>query len=81
MWDSMSELIAKIDSKGRVVIPESFREGLGQTVVVKKIQEGVLLRPAKSKTKRLERILDSKPRRTGRPENPRPEEMKRIWNE
>lgn len=77
----MSELIAKIDSKGRVVIPEGLREDLGGVVVVKKTEEGILLRPAKGKTNKLEKILDSKPRRTGKPENPKPEEMKKIWNE
>ena len=77
----MSELIAKIDSKGRLVIPESLREDLGQVVVVKKTEEGILLRSTKGKTSNLEIILDSKPRRTGKPENPKPEEMKRVWNE
>jgi AbrB family looped-hinge helix DNA binding protein len=77
----MSELIAKVDSKGRVVIPEGLREDLGQVVVVKKTDEGILLRPVKGKPNNLERILDFEPRRTARPENPRPEEMKKIWNE
>ncbi len=77
----MSELIARIDSKGRLVIPEGLRENLGQVVVVKKTEEGILLRPTKGKVNRLQRILDSEPRRTGKPENPRPEKMKRIWNE
>jgi len=77
----MSELIAKIDSKGRLVIPEGLRENLGKVVVVKKIEEGILLRPAKGRVDRLQVILSSEPRRTGKPENPRPEKMKQIWNE
>ena len=77
----MSELIAKIDSKGRLVIPEDLRENLGKVVVVKKTEEGILLRPAKGRVDRLQVILNSKPRRTGKPENPRPEKMKQIWNE
>jgi len=76
----MSELIAKIDSKGRLVIPEGLRENLGKMVVVKKTQEGILLRPAKGRVDRLQAIMDSIPRRTAKPENPRPEKMKRIWN-
>ncbi len=77
----MSELIARIDSKGRLVIPEGLRDDLGQLVVVKKTDEGILLRPTKGKTGKLEKILDSKPRRIGEPENPKPKEMKMVWNE
>ncbi len=77
----MSELIARIDSKGRLVIPEGLRDDLGQLVVVKKTDEGILLRPTKGKTGKLEKILDSKPRRIGKPENPKPKEMKMVWNE
>ncbi len=77
----MSELIAKIDSKGRLVIPEGLRENLGKVVVVKKTEGGILLRPAKGRMDRLQVIMNSKPRRTGKPENPRPEKMKHVWNE
>jgi len=79
--NTLSEIIARIDSKGRLVIPEDLREDFGQMVVVKKTEEGILLRPTKAKTSKLERILDSKPRRTGKPENPKPEEMKLAWKE
>jgi len=77
----LSELIARIYAKGRLVIPEGLREDLGQVVVVKKTEEGILLRPTKAKTSKLERILDAKPRRTAKPENPKPEEMKLAWKE
>ena len=29
----------------------------------------------------LKRMLETPPRRTGRPENPSPDEMKKIWKE
>jgi hypothetical protein len=48
---------------------------------MRKTEKGVVLRSAKTKGHDLETILDSKPRRTGKPENPKPKEMKRIWNE
>jgi hypothetical protein len=64
---------------------------LGDTVELKQVGKGkvVLIRARKPK-KDEDRVVkredfvkssDREPRRTGRPENPSPEEMKLIWNE
>ncbi|MGH9877445.1 MAG: AbrB/MazE/SpoVT family DNA-binding domain-containing protein, partial [Nitrososphaerales archaeon] len=41
----MTELLAKIDSKGRIVIPDGLRENLGEAVVVTRTEKGILIRP------------------------------------
>ena len=64
---------------------------LGDTVELKQVgkEKVVLIRARKPKkgegkavkTEDFVKSLDGEPRRTGRPENPSPEEMKSIWNE
>lgn len=82
--------LAKIDSKGRVSLPREIHEMLGDTVELKTIgkQRVLLSRVAKSRGIKRKKdkgsftiMLDTEPKRTGEPENPRPEEMKSIWNE
>jgi bifunctional DNA-binding transcriptional regulator/antitoxin component of YhaV-PrlF toxin-antitoxin module len=83
--------VAKVDSKGRIILPREIHEMLGDVVELERAgKEKVLL----SKTKRvriekgtgrakgnedLMKLLDKEPRRTGKPENPSPNEMKSIW--
>jgi bifunctional DNA-binding transcriptional regulator/antitoxin component of YhaV-PrlF toxin-antitoxin module len=84
--------VAKIDSKGRVSLPREIREILGKIVEIRPVgKRKVLLSPARKGTKtgasraiRQEnflKLLDKEPKRTGKPENPSPEQMKAIWNE
>ncbi|MFI5420258.1 MAG: AbrB/MazE/SpoVT family DNA-binding domain-containing protein [Nitrososphaerales archaeon] len=84
--------LAKVDSKGRVSLPREIREMLGEIVEVRPIgKRKVLLSPATKGTKTGARkvvrqenflkLLDKEPKRTGKPENPTPEQMKAIWNE
>ena len=79
---SATESIVKIDSKGRICIPVEIREQMGNFVTLKKIPEGFLLLPGKPQdaVEDLRKIINSKHRRTGKPENWSPEKMKSIWS-
>ncbi len=72
----------KMDSKGRIRIPLEMREGLGETVVLKKTPGGIIVSPGGGSPDFLEEyraMLLSDPPRTGQPENWPPEKMKAIW--
>ncbi len=81
--------LAKIDSKGRISLPREIRDLLGDTVELKPLgkQKILVTRSKRSTTGKksgkdmFAKLLDSEPRRTGKPENPSPEKMKSIWNE
>jgi len=76
--------VTSLDDKGRVTIPVQFREELGEYVVLTQTKDGVLLSPGKAKednSKQFLRMLDTEPRRTGKPTNPSPTVMKSIWRE
>lgn len=72
----------KVDSKGRICIPAEIREQIGDTATLKKTNDGYLLMPGKQKddNEELHKIITSKHRRTGKPENWPPEKMKSIWS-
>lgn len=74
---------ASIDSKGRVTIPQEFREDLGASVTVKKTRKGLLLLPGEKRdfVSEFVKLIESEPERTGKPLNPSPAKMKSIWNE
>lgn len=79
---------AKVDSKGRLLLPREIHEMLGDVVELKLVgKKSVLLERArnpiskKNETVDFAKLLDRDPRRTGKPENPNPDEMKSIWNE
>ena len=76
------ERIVKVDSKGRICIPAEIREEIGDTATIKKTPEGYLLIPSKRQdpVEELRKIINSKHRRTGKPENWSPEKMKSIWS-
>jgi DNA-binding transcriptional regulator/RsmH inhibitor MraZ len=75
------EINVKVDSKGRICIPADFREEIGATVAIKRVPAGFLLVPGKKEDadEKLRRIINSKHKRTGKPENWSPEKMKSIW--
>ncbi len=77
------EKTSTLDSKGRVVIPPDLREGLGDHIVIRKTEAGVILIPGKKEDRVTEflNILESEPERTGKPSNPGPGKIKSIWNE
>jgi AbrB family looped-hinge helix DNA binding protein len=76
---------AKIDSKGRILLPPALRSELdlepGDTVSLKKTREGVVVtRGGKADYKsRLKQMLETPPPRLGKPLNPPPSKMKKIW--
>lgn len=78
----MEEVNLKVDSKGRICIPAEIREQIGDTATLKKTSDGYLLLPGKQKdaTEELHKIITSKHRRTGKPENWSTEKMKSIWS-
>ena len=74
-----------VDERGRVLIPQELREetGLEEGTVVK-VEKGkgrtIQIAPLKRGTRLTWKDLDGiKPRRTGKPEWPTPEEIKSIW--
>jgi bifunctional DNA-binding transcriptional regulator/antitoxin component of YhaV-PrlF toxin-antitoxin module len=77
-----NEVTVKIDSKGRICIPAEMREQIGNFVTLKRTPEGFLLLPGKHQdaVEELRKIINSKHRRTGKPENWSPEKMKSIWS-
>jgi bifunctional DNA-binding transcriptional regulator/antitoxin component of YhaV-PrlF toxin-antitoxin module len=78
----VEQVTVKVDSKGRICIPAELREEIGDTATLKRTQGGFLLLPGKRQdaTEELRKIINSKHRRTGKPENWSPEKMKSIWS-
>ena len=77
-----TEIIVKIDSKGRICIPAEIRDQIGNFITLKKTPEGFLMLPGKRQdaVEELRKIINSKHPRTGKPENWSPEKMKSIWS-
>lgn len=79
----MEPVTLKIDSKGRICIPAEIREEIGDIATLKKTSDGCLIIPGKREDflKEFERVITSKHRRTGKPENWSPRKMKSIWSQ
>ena len=79
--------LARVDSKGRVSLPREMHEIVGDVVEIKPVgKQSILIERARNPKRRKEvaslaKLLDKEPRRTGKPQNPSPDEMKSIWNE
>lgn len=76
------EVRLKIDSKGRLYIPPEVREQIGDTVTLRRTEEGILIVPSKpvSFLEEFRKALTEEPERTGTPENWPPSRMKKIWS-
>jgi AbrB family looped-hinge helix DNA binding protein len=76
----MEEVQLKVDSKGRVCIPAEIREEIGNVAILKK-PNGYLILPGKRENflDEFKRIINTRPRRRGKPKLLSPEEMKAIW--
>ncbi len=77
----VEQVNVKVDSKGRICIPAEIRKEIGETATIKRVTEGFLLVPGKKEdaVEKLRKIINSKRKRTGKPENWSPEKMKSIW--
>ncbi|MBS7635245.1 MraZ N-terminal domain containing protein [Candidatus Bathyarchaeota archaeon] len=77
----MDEVHLKIDSKGRLYVPADIREQIGDTVVLKKTNEGFLIVPDKPRNfmEGFRKVITSEPPRIGKPENWPPSKMKAVW--
>ena len=80
--EQVEQITLKIDSKGRICIPAEIREEIGDTATLKRTSEGYLIIPGKRQdaVEELRKVITSKHRRTGKPENWSPERMKAIWS-
>lgn len=76
------EVRLKLDSKGRLYIPPEVREEIGDTVTLKKTDEGFLIVPGEptSFLEEFRKVMSREPERTGEPENWPPSKMKKIWS-
>lgn len=82
MCSGKMETQTKIDSKGRLYIPPEIREQIGDTVMLKKTSEGILIMPGKPRNflEDFRKVIKSEPPRTGKPENWSPSKMKAVWS-
>ena len=76
------EATLKLDSKGRLSIPQEVREQVGDVVTIRKTSEGYLILPGKPTNffDEFHKVMSSEPPRTGKPENWTPQKMKAIWS-
>jgi AbrB family looped-hinge helix DNA binding protein len=73
-----------VDERGRVLIPQRLRSeaGLEEGTVVELRKEGknlIVVAPFRKGRRSWKDLRGLKPTRTGEPEWPTPEEIKRIW--
>jgi AbrB family looped-hinge helix DNA binding protein len=77
------DLESVVDEKGRLLIPQSLRERIGITsgTVVKMREKGEIVEivPTSRKRRTWKDLHGIKPKRTGKPSWPTPEEIKSIW--
>jgi AbrB family looped-hinge helix DNA binding protein len=81
LWEKMEQLTVKVDSKGRICIPAEIREEFGDTITIKKTQEGYMIIPGKRQDflEEFKKLINSEPKRKGKPKLATPEEMKSVW--
>jgi bifunctional DNA-binding transcriptional regulator/antitoxin component of YhaV-PrlF toxin-antitoxin module len=77
----MEQVHLKIDSKGRLCIPQKIREKIGNTATLKQTPEGFLIVPGKptSFQEEFRKAISSEPKRKAKPKLITPKEMKSIW--
>jgi DNA-binding transcriptional regulator/RsmH inhibitor MraZ len=76
----MKNIKVNIDDEGRLQLPSEIRKELGNNLTLKKTQEGYILSSKGYVTNEaLRKIINSKHRRTGKPQFATPKEMKSIW--
>ncbi|MHB8566800.1 MAG: hypothetical protein ACYC7D_00595 [Nitrososphaerales archaeon] len=72
-----------VDEKGRLLIPQSVRESTGMIsgTIVQMRQKGKVIEviPTSRKRRTWSDLCGIKPKRTGKPSWPTPEEIKNIW--
>jgi bifunctional DNA-binding transcriptional regulator/antitoxin component of YhaV-PrlF toxin-antitoxin module len=70
-----------MDSKGRICIPAEIREEIGDTATIKKTTKGYLIVPGKREDflEEFKKLINSEPKRKGKPKLATPEEMKSMW--
>jgi bifunctional DNA-binding transcriptional regulator/antitoxin component of YhaV-PrlF toxin-antitoxin module len=78
---NVKEIAVKIDSRGRMCIPAEIRKEIGDTFTLKKTPKGYLIIPGKSEDslEEFKKLINSEPKRKGKPKLASPEEMKSIW--
>ncbi len=75
----------KVDSKGRILLPPSLRDELdlepGDVVSLRRTRDGVVMtRGGKADyMSKFKKMLETPPTRLGRPLNPSPSKMKKVW--
>jgi DNA-binding transcriptional regulator/RsmH inhibitor MraZ len=77
----MEHVNLKIDSKGRLCIPQKIREQIGNTATLKQTPDGFLIIPSKPTNfqEEFRKAITSEPKRKAKPKLITPSEMKNIW--
>ena len=77
----MEQVHLKIDSKGRICIPQKIREQIGGTAILKQTAEGFLMVPGEPTNfqEEFRKVICSDPKRKAKPKLVTPKEMKSIW--
>jgi bifunctional DNA-binding transcriptional regulator/antitoxin component of YhaV-PrlF toxin-antitoxin module len=77
----MEQVHLKIDSKGRICIPQKIREQIGDTATLKQTTEGFLIVPGEPTNfqEEFRKVICSEPKRKAKPKLATPKEMKSIW--
>jgi len=72
-----------VDQRGRVLIPEEIREDTGfqhgTVVEVEREGEQIVIKPIRKNKRAWKELCGLRPKRTGVPQWPTPEEIKSIW--
>jgi bifunctional DNA-binding transcriptional regulator/antitoxin component of YhaV-PrlF toxin-antitoxin module len=81
MVGKMEQVHLKIDSKGRLYIPQKIREQIGDTATLKQTPDGFLIVPSKPTNfeEEFRKAICSEPKRKAKPRLVNPKEMKSIW--
>ncbi len=79
---------AKIDSKGRILLPQALRDEFdlepGDSLMIRSTRSGLVMSPTKKGRRedvmsRFREMLKTPPSRYGKPENWSPARMKKLW--
>jgi hypothetical protein len=77
----IEQFTVKIDPEGKILLPKQVQNALGNTLTLKKTAKGYILTSKQYiANEKLKKIITGTHRRTGKPHNATPKEIKSIWD-